>query len=80
MGYPVSFPSSSLSELFVFHLCFAKGFYQDKAQVPPRNKYDAHPNKNATTFSLLPTAIGATPACATALALGAHRGSTRMDL
>jgi hypothetical protein len=32
MGYPVSFPTSALSELFVFHLCFAKALYR-KAKV-----------------------------------------------
>jgi hypothetical protein len=33
MGYPVSFPSSSLSELFVFHLCFAKALYEAEVLI-----------------------------------------------
>ena len=68
MGYPVSFPSSSPSELFVFHLCFAKAIYQEEVGVPPSGTtYAAHPKQDATTFPLLPTAIGASHACATLL-------------
>jgi hypothetical protein len=47
MGYPVSFPPSSLSELFVFHLCFANALYEAEVLI----RTGAHRGSSVRTSS-----------------------------